>query len=244
MAEVNRIKTGITHLALIPDGNRRWARKRGLPVKLGHYQGIKTAKKILDFVFNETDITFLTMYGFSKYNFNRSEEEKSNLFYMMAKAAEKLSEWVPDDVGFIPAGNLSDFEQYKFPNSREDESSNLKQLFEGVAKPSKSKKYFTILIGYDGVDEIEKSITKMLKAQELGETVSSKDFQKYTYTSILPPVDLMIRTGNEQRLSGFMPYLMSYAEIHFDKKMWPSFGVKHLSKIIKNYGKRQRRFGK
>ncbi len=244
MPKKDLIETGILHLAIVPDGNRRYAKKRGLPEKFGHYQGIKNAKKIVKFIFNKTDIKYLTMYGFSKYNFNRDEEEKSNLFYKLAEIVEKGSEWIPDDVGLIPAGDLSKFEQYKIIDSKEGEPSNLKQLFESVSKISKSDRYFTVLIGYDGIDEIELGVEKLLEAQKAGEKISGKDIQKYTYTSFLPPVDLMIRTGNEQRISGFMPYLISYAELHFDKKMWPAFGVNRLSKIIKKYSKRQRRFGK
>jgi len=235
------------HIGIIPDGNRRWARKRGLPEKLGHYYGIKTAKKIVNFIFNETDVNYLTLYGFSKYNFNRDEEEKSALFYMMADVVKELSEWIPDDVGFIPAGDFSKFEAYKLPGSSEGGPSNLKELIEATAKASNSGRYFTVLVGYDGVDEIEAGAERLLEAQKSGDAcqqVSGKDIWKYTYTSDLPPIDLMIRTGNEQRLSGFAPYLVSYAELYFDKKMWPAFSKRRLKKILKSYGKRDRRFGR
>jgi len=244
MVKHKSIKTRINHLAIIPDGNRRETREKGLSKKVEHYQGIENAKKIVNFVFDETDINYLTMYGFSKYNFDRDEEEKVILFHRMVKVVEKLSEWIPDDVGFIPAGDFSNFEQYKISNSKEREPSNLKHLFESTKRPSKFGRYLTILIGYDGVAEIEVGAEKLLEAYKSGEKVSGKDIQKYTYTSFLPPVDLMIRTGNERRISGFIPYLLSYAEMHFDEKMWPSFKVEDLRKVIEEYSKRKRRFGR
>lgn len=195
-------------------------------------------------VFEETDIKYLTFYGFSLYNFDREETEKHPLFYKMADISKKIEEWVPEGVGIMTVGDLSEFEQYELPDSGGAKPSNLKALFESTKRPSESGKYLTLLIGYDGVDEIEKAADRLLDAQARGEQVSGKNLWDHTYTSELPPADLMIRTGNEERISGFVPYLISYSELHFDKKMWPAFGKKRLKRILKQYSRRNRRLGK
>ena len=223
------------HLAIVPDGNRTWAKDKGLPKKAGHYKGIKNAEEIVKYVFGETDVHYLTMYGFSLKNFGREEQEKDDLFKGMSVAGKKLTKWLPDDVGIKISGDMSKLEQYKIPDSDE----TFRAFCESLERESGSGRYFTILIAYDGAADHDQSAKRMREDQDYSKT--QKD---YSWVSHLPEVDLVIRTGSQIRLSGFLPILTAYAELDFVDKMWPDFKVQDVKASIAEYKSRHRKFGR
>ncbi|MEM2963204.1 MAG: polyprenyl diphosphate synthase [Candidatus Anstonellales archaeon] len=221
------------HVAIIPDGNRRWARKNGLPTLEGHKKGIENMKKTLEWC-RELGVKMVSLWGFSTENITRSKEEVNYLFRLFE---EKLKEGEKE----------KDYSKYKirvrFYGRREIFPQSIqKKMAEIEQKTSKNKKYFlNLFFGYGGRQEIVDAVNK---AVELGIRVNEKSFQKLLYTNDLPDPDLIIRTSGEIRTSGFMPYQSAYSEFYFSKKLWPEFDKREFKKALLEYSKRKRRFGK
>jgi len=220
------------HIALILDGNRRWARSKGLPKFLGHKKGIDNLEKILKICAQDERITHLTAFALSTENFKREKKELDNLFFLIERFAKNWSKFIKHNIKVIPIGNLK-----LLPLSVK------KALKELQVKTSQQKKLiFAPSIAFGGKDEIIRAVNKIIKKNPQ-QKINEKDFQQFLDTKNLPPVDLLIRTGGKKRLSNFLLWECAYAEILFLDKMWPQFSELDLKKAIDFWQKTQKNFG-
>lgn len=232
-------KTVPTHIAIIMDGNRRWARKRNLPTQLGHSQGAKALEDIA-VACQERGIKYLTVFAFSTENWRRSKEEVEYLMNLLAK-------------------KISDFDK-KFDNrnvriklvgDRNGLPAHLLEGIDAIAERTKNNDGLTVnvAINYGGRAEIinaAKSILEDIKLGKLSENIEITEelLTKYMYTQNDPDPDLLIRTAGEIRTSGFLTWQSVYSELYFTDVTWPDFDEKELDKAIDEYNSRKRNFGK
>jgi len=229
----------INHIALIPDGNRRWARKRGLLSWQGHIEGAKTLEKILKKAW-ELKIPYFTFWGSSLDNvLKRPKKEVEVLFFLYQKYFQKLSK---EKRIFKEKVKINVFGKWRnlFPKK-------LKQIIvKLIKKTKKHNNYFlTFLLAYNGTDEMLEAIKKISKKKI--KKISEKILLKNLWTGKLPPVDLVIRTGCEgdpHNSAGFMMWHTAYSQFYFTKTYFPDFGPEKFERAIKNFLKRERRFGK
>ena len=223
-------KSQIAHLAIIMDGNRRWAKKRGLPVHLGHAEGVKaldrTAKACKRF-----GIHYVTVFAFSTENWQRSKAEVGAMLKLLEKTIREYTDQMDKEgVQLKVIGRVKDFP--KSLQSAIDQSVNkLKHHQHDV---------LTIALSYGGRDELVRAAGKASKAGRIDEKSLSANLD----TADLPDPDLIIRTGGQMRLSNFLPWQSAYSELYFTNTLWPDFGEKELARAISEYAKRQRNFGK
>lgn len=220
--------SNIKHVALIMDGNRRWAKSRGLPSKAGHEAGIETLKKIVRCAGN-SGISNITAWVLSTENISsRSQIELKHLFQMLSKIPEHLKEFMKEGVKIRVIGKLD-----RVPGVA-------KKAINIVLDQTKEnhKMNLILAIDYGGRDEILRTISKIDKKE-----VDSDSFESALDTSDIPDPDLIIRTGGEKRLSGFMPWQSVYAELHFSDTLWPDYSEEEFTNTINVVSKRNRRFG-
>lgn len=224
------------HIAIIMDGNGRWAKERGLPRTDGHIEGQKALEATLKAA-AEFGIKYLTVYAFSTENWNRPQEEVDTLMSLLVQAmASKTAELIEQGVELKVIGDLK----------RLPESVRAK-LDETIEKTKQGTRItLCIALSYSGRDEIVRAtnlaISKALNggAKELTES----DFDSLLDTQTLPELDLMIRTGKEQRISNFLLWQVAYAELFFSEVYWPDFGKEALLEALIAYTERERRYGK
>ncbi len=220
------------HLAIIMDGNRRFARERGLPVWEGHRKGAETIENAVDWVFRKHEIPKLTVYAFSLKNFDRNRVEREALMRLFEREFKKLVEdprIVENRVRVNVIGRTEMMpERVKRAISEAEEAT---AHFE--------KNEFNLAVAYDGKAELADAFNKLLS--EGRESVDENAIEESLYLS--SPPDLIIRTGGEKRLSGFLLWLSSYSEFHFTDTLWPAFSEEDLKKAIEDYKSRERRFG-
>lgn len=225
------------HIAIIMDGNRRWARNKGLPVGLGHKEGAKTLEKIVRHAKN-IGIKYITVYAFSTENWKRSQEEVSTLMNLMLNYLESYSK-------------RADSENIKVNilGSRQGLSEKMIDLIDKCMERTKNNTgiTFNIALNYGGRDEIVraiKSIAEKVKENEINiEDITEQTISDNLYTKGQPDPDLLIRTSGEIRLSNFLPWQLVYTEFVFLEKNWPDFNEKDLEEAIEIYQKRNRKFG-
>lgn len=217
----------ISHLGLILDGNRRFAKSLNLSKKLGHKKGYEKIKDLITWC-NEADIKELTLYVFSMQNFNRPKEEFDYLMDL-ARVAIKEYEENKEDIKITFLGRLD-----LFP---EDIKKNAKEL-ENKTKNNKFK--LNLAFGYGGREEIIDAVNKVLKKGL--KKISEEEFEKYLYTKSEP--ELIIRTGGEIRTSNFLAWQSIYSEWIFTKTTWPEFTKKDFLNSLNEYSKREIRRGK
>ncbi|MBT4446616.1 di-trans,poly-cis-decaprenylcistransferase [archaeon] len=221
------------HIAIIPDGNRRWAKEKGLAASLGHKKASEAEKlKKLYLAAKKLKVECITLWGFSTENWKRSETEKKFLFDLFTKLIDSLSsELLEDQIRFIHIGRRD-----RLPKELMSKISTLENQTSSFTE-------FTLCLAldYGGRDEIVRATNKLLAA---GNQVTEESLTSVLDTKDLPDLDLIIRTSGEQRLSGFMPYQSVYAELLFIDKYFPDFSVEDLENAINNFGSRARRFGK
>lgn len=225
------------HVAIIMDGNGTWANKRGLPRNMGHRKGAKTLVDITKAA-KEIGIEYLTVFAFSTENWSRPKEEVD---YLMSLPESMLNDYTDDmerdDIKFkvIGSKNRLTKEQIEAINKAEEKTKNNKGL------------NLIVAFNYGSQDEIveaTKNIAKdILKNKISLEKVDKEVFNNYLYTKDIPPVDLLIRTSGQYRISNFLLWQISYSEIYFTKILWPDFKKKDLEKAIASYKSRDRRFG-
>ena len=221
------------HLAFICDGNRRWARHRGLPTLLGHKEGVEAIKRIVRRG-AELKIECLTFFCFSTENFNRSKEEVDYLFDLFRGLANMKDDLKKHGYRFHHSGDKS-----LLPKDMLD-------IIDDVEKATADGKtgIVNIAMAYGGRNDIVNATKRIIKEKVKPEDITEESFKKYLTTGDTPDVDLLVRTSGEQRISGFMLYNMSYAELYFVKKHWPAFTGKDLDDCICEFQSRHRRFGK
>ena len=225
------------HIAIIMDGNRRWARNKGLPVGLGHKEGAKTLEKIVRHA-KSIGIKYITVYAFSTENWKRSQEEVSTLMNLMLNYLESYSK-------------RADSENIKVNilGNRQGLSEKMIDLIDRCMERTKNNTgiTFNIALNYGGRDEIVKavkSIAERVKENEINvEDITEQTISDNLYTKEQPDPDLLIRTSGEIRLSNFLPWQLVYTEFVFVEKNWPDFNEKDLEEAIEIYQKRNRKFG-
>jgi len=221
----------LNHIAIIPDGNRRWALKNKIPYKQAYEKGIEHILDVMKWC-KKHKIRNLTMWGFSTENFARDREEVGGLFELFEK---KLSE-----------GLKEDYKKYKirirFFGKLNLLPKNIEEKIRKVEEDTKENgKYFlNILLAYGGRQEIVDAVNSILASGK--KKIDEKEFGGYLYMNEEP--DLIIRTSGEIRTSGFLPWQSAYSEFYFSKKLWPEFDYKEFKKILKDYSKRKRKYGR
>ena len=224
----------IQHLGIIIDGNRRWAKEKGLPVLEGHRQGYKKIKEVLKWC-KRKGIKIVTLYAFSTENWNRAPVEVNFLMTLLNSGLKKeIKELDKEGIKLQIIGQKERLtpELQKTIKKAEESTKNNKEMVVSLA------------ISYGGRAEIVKAVRKIVKEGISPEEVDESKIGDYLYTSGLPDPDLIIRTSGEQRLSNFLIWQSAYSELYFTKKYWPDFTEKDLDKVLKDYAHRQRRFGK
>ncbi len=225
------------HIAIIMDGNRRWARNKGLPVGLGHKEGAKTLEKIVRYAKN-IGIKYITVYAFSTENWKRSQEEVSTLMNLMLNYLESYSKRADSE-------NI----KVKILGNRQGLSEKMIELIDKCMERTKNNTgiTFNIALNYGGRDEIVKAvknIAEKVKENEISiEDITEQTVSDNLYTKGQPDPDLVIRTSGEIRLSNFLPWQLVYSEFVFVEKNWPDFTEKDLDEAIEIYQKRNRKFG-
>lgn len=225
------------HIAIIMDGNRRWAKKRNLPIKLGHREGAKTLEKIVRHA-KKIGIKYLTVYAFSTENWKRSKDEVDALMELLQRYLDDFAKKA--DTENIKVVVLGDSEPFN--------ESLRKSINEAMERTKENTGIiFNICLNYGGRDELVKATKKIaskIKNGEIGiDDITEETISENLYTKNIPDPDLMIRTSGEIRTSGFLIWQLAYTEFIFLEKYWPDFDEDDLENCIEIYQKRNRKFG-
>lgn len=226
------------HVAIILDGNGRWAKKRLLPRNMGHVQGAKTVEQICEDA-DSLGIKYLTVYAFSTENWKRPESEVNALMKLLRSYL----------VDCIKRANNNDM-KVRVIGEKSALSEDIIKKIDELEEATKNNTglNFTIAINYGSRDEMIRAMKNMIKDcknNELNiEDIDEKTFEKYLDTAGIPDPDLVIRTSGEERVSNFLLWQLAYSEFYFTDVLWPDFNKEELVKAVEKYAKRDRRFGK
>ncbi len=228
------------HIAVIMDGNGRWARNRGLPRVQGHRQGAQTAEKLLETCL-ELKIPYVSLYAFSTENWRRPETEVKYLFTLINEfIRKKLNVMVEKGIQIRVSGEIG-----KLPRNNQN-------LIDKAIERTRDGKTMiaNFCINYGGRDDILQAVHQIIRerfnAKDLSEVLrkpTSEELEEKLYTAGMPEVDLMIRTAGERRISNFLLYQAAYAELYFTPVNWPDFDEAELYSALLDYQKRNRKFG-
>ena len=226
------------HLAIIMDGNGRWAKQQGLLRALGHESGTKSVKVIIEAT-AKLGIEFLTLYAFSTENWNRPKLEVETLMRVLINSLKKeLTTLQKNNIKLTAIGNLE-----QLPKSAQ------KELLDVIDKTKDNTKMtLTLALSYGSRDEIVNAVRNICNKVKNNiisiDTIDDSIINEHLYTQNLPDVDLLIRTSGEHRISNFLLWQIAYAELYFTDILWPDFKEQDLYEAIISYQKRERRFGK
>ncbi|WP_448587301.1 isoprenyl transferase [Thermocrinis sp.] len=219
------------HLAIIMDGNGRWAQERGLPRIAGHYEGVKRAEEIV-YSCQELGVEFLTLYTFSTENWKRPTTEVKALFelfesYLSKRTAELRKKGI----------------RLRFIGRKDRIPRSTLRVMREAEEQTKDCNSLTVILAvdYGGRDEIVRAINKLLKSGL--ESITEEEFSKFLDLANTPDPDLLIRTAGEERISNFLLWHIAYTEFYFSQVYWPDFTKEELMKAIEDYSCRKRRFG-
>lgn len=219
------------HIAIIMDGNGRWAKKRLMPRSFGHKQGMERMIGLMEHAF-ALGVEYITVYALSTENLKRPQEELEGLFSLFRNHfKEYMSRVCARGVRLRAVGNVSLLPDDVQKILRQAEADTARFAGKGI----------NVAVAYGARDEIVHAVNA---AVEKGEKVTEESFSKLLYTGEVPDPDLIIRTGKEVRLSNFLLYQAAYAELYFSDKMFPDFSDKELDRAIAEFSRRTRRFGK
>lgn len=225
------------HIAVILDGNRRWAKKKNLPTKMGHKEG---ALRVTDLVRNCADIgiKYLSVYAFSTENWRREKKEVDYLMNLLVEFVVKELDYLnKNDVKITMMGNIDDL-----PEKTRQEVKRSVELTK-----NNNTLHLNIALSYGSRFEIINAVKNIVKDYENNEIdideINEENFKKYLFTNDMPDPDLLIRTSGEMRVSNFLLYQLAYTEFYFTDVMWPDFKKDELLNAILNYQARKRRFG-
>lgn len=221
------------HIGIIIDGNRRWAKSRGLAGWQGHEHGYQNLKKIAQHAFGK-GVSILTVFAFSTENWKRKKTEVNFLFKLIRRlVAEEVEELHQQGVKFDVLGDISKFDK------------NLQQAIVRAQKLTAYNKKGTlnVCLNYGGRQEIIQAIKNIVTAKVFVKNLTEKQVSDFLYTAGQPDPDLIIRTSGEQRLSNFLTWQSVYSELYFCPKYWPDFSTRDFDLALKNYTDRARRFG-
>ena len=228
-----QVKRLPVHVAIVPDGNGRWAEKRGLPRLAGHQAGVKKMRALTEYL-NDLKVKYVTLYGFSTENWGRPGEEIEGLFRILK---ERIDQDIPKlhkkgirvrHLGRL--GELPDWLQSSIRHAAEHTKDNT-----GLT--------LSLAFNYGGHVEIIDAIRRIIAEGIPPEKIDEKLFSNYLYTAGIPDVDLLIRTGDELRLSNFLLWQTAYSEYYFTDVLWPDFNKEDMDKALIAYSQRERRFG-
>ncbi len=228
---------GIRHVAFIMDGNGRWAQARNLPRHKGHQEGFKRVREIAK-ACRDLSIETMSLYAFSTENWKRPQEEIDFLFdYLDYFLKKEIPNLIKDDCRLVVSGDMSRLPEH-----------SIKALTKGLAATAHCHTFtLNICLNYGSQQEIVRAAQALALAVQAGELspeqIDATMFESKLYTADLPPVDLLIRTSGEVRLSNFMLYQLAYAEMIFTTTRWPDFKKAELLKSLEEYHLRNRRFG-
>ncbi|GHC64275.1 isoprenyl transferase [Ulvibacter litoralis] len=226
------------HLAIIMDGNGRWAKQKGFLRTIGHENGTKSVREVVE-ACAEINIPYLTLYAFSTENWNRPKLEVELLMKLLVSSLKKEIKTLQDNnIKLNAIGNLD-----SLPKKVNKE---LKEVIESTK--NNTHMTLTLALSYSSREELIKTV-KEISLKVKNNLISRDDIDesvinKHLYTQNLPDVDLLIRTSGEQRISNFLLWQLAYAELYFTDTLWPDFTKTHLFEAILNYQNRERRFGK
>lgn len=227
------------HVAIIPDGNRRWARHNGLTVYEGHWEGYERGKEIVNALW-DIGVKYVTFYSLSRENcMRRSREELENLFKLLSTAVDELLEDKRVATGYVRLFFVGDFSLLpSWIRAKIIDASN-RTLNNGPY-------VFTLAVCYNGQWEIVETVRELLLRCDAihVKNIDEEYLRRLLPLGWLPEPELVIRTGGEHRLSGFLLYHIAYSELYFSNKLWPDFSVEDLCEAICSFQKRERRFGK
>ena len=223
------------HLGLIIDGNRRWAKKRGLLPFMGHKRGFELLKKIGEYILKK-GIKVLTVYVFSSENWNRSKNEVSYLMWLLSQALNKKS------IDYYCEKGI----KLRIIGQKERLSKVLQNRIKKAEKLTKNNKkgILNLAISYGGRPEIIQAIKNIIRKKISADKITDDLISQHLWTAGVPNPDLIIRSGGEQRLSDFLTWQSAYSELYFSKKYWPDFTEKDIDQALEDYSHRQRRFGR
>ena len=236
LQEIKKVvqNTNLNHIAIIMDGNRRWAKEKFLPSAVGHQKGVDSLRSTMR-LFDKLGIKYLTVYAFSTENWNRKKEEVEFLMGLLAKTLlNELDEMHAENVKIKFLGDISRL------------SNNLQEIVQNAENKTKENTgvNLNIAFNYGSRDEITNAVKSIIKngynADEITESVISQNL----YTRDIPDPDLLIRTGGEKRISNYLLWQLAYSELYVTEAFWPDFDEKELSKAILEFESRNRRFGK
>jgi len=226
------------HIAMIMDGNGRWAKKKFLPRVFGHRAGIETVRKIVRYT-SDIGVRYLTLYAFSTENWLRPSNEVHFLMNLFKKFISK-------EKAYLHSNNVI----VKFIGCRDGLSPDLIALMDDIERYTKDNAGLTLIlaINYGGRMEIVQAIQSLLMDTDYDAQAGSLgDLQdrlsKHLQCSAFPEPDLLIRTAGEQRISNFLLWHIAYSELYFSEKLWPEFNIDDMQKALKSYSNRERRFG-
>lgn len=224
------------HIVLFPDGNRRWAKKKGFPIERGHFEGYKNLIKFCRWA-QKKGVRILTAFGFSTENWKRTKKEVNSLIRLFQQ-------------GMSDPQNIKDLQKnkvkFKIIGQKEKLPKSLQDIISKIENSTKNNKklYLNLAVSYGGRWDIIQALQKIVRKKIPATKITEKLFEKYLSTAGLPDPDLIIRAGGEQRLSNFVLWQGAYSELYFSKKLWPDFTENDLNLAIKEYQARRRRFGK
>ena len=224
------------HIAIIMDGNRRWAKKNNLNTPQGHKEGAENLKRIAKFA-NKIGIKYLTVYAFSTENWKRSQEEVGAIMKLLKFYLLDFFNWSDENIKINVLGRIAELPK------------DLKDQIHKIEEKTKNNTglVLNICFNYGGRDEIvtaTKNIAQKVLDGELNiEDINERLFSDYLYTANQPDPDLLIRTSGEERISNFLPWQISYSEFVFTDKFWPEYNEQEFLNSIQIYQKRTRRFG-
>lgn len=232
MANKNELK----HIAFIMDGNGRWAKARHLPRHLGHKAGCDRVTEIYEECY-AMGIKAMSLYAFSTENWNRPKDEIRHLFsYLEIFFKKEIKRMIKDGTRILASGDLS-----RLPVKTQ------KVVYDAIERTKDGKNFtFNICLNYGGKAEIVRAAKLFAEDVQKGKDINSlteEEFEKYLYTNDLPPVDLLVRTSGEQRISNYMLWQLAYSEFIFTPTPWPDFTREELHKCIVEFNSRNRRYG-
>lgn len=224
------------HVAIIMDGNGRWAKQNGVSRAEGHLAGYINAKRLVPFIFDQ-GIEVVTVYAFSTENWRRTAQEVNDLFDLFRSAIDELPDFAGENIRIRFIGNRDDLARRGFHDVR----ASMERVERQTAK--KTRGTFVVAINYGGREEMLHAVTEMVRLRVDPACVSEDAISSQLYTAGLPDPDLIIRTAGEQRLSGFLLWQSEYAELYFSRKPWPDFGKRDFLGAVGAYSARKRNFG-
>lgn len=222
------------HVAIIMDGNGRWAKKRGLPRLIGHNAGGDNIRPVVK-AFANYGVRYLTLYMFSTENWNRPKIEVAGLLSLLGKKIDQETQaFHRDNIRLVHLGRLDRL------------SEKLRTKVQAAVELTKNNTGLTLCLAFDygGRDEIVRAARRIASTGVVGDSIDESLFAQYLDSPNIPDPDLVIRTGGESRLSNFLLWKAAYSELYFTPVLWPDFGAKDVEEALSEYKRRQRRFGK